>query len=264
MWIGRTASAALGIFILTASFMSPARAEDQRDYFIMTYGQAEPLIYEQDGQAKGIYVELMKELIVKELGREIRFRQRPWKRAQHEVEIGAADLLITLPTERRREYALISDQPVFPLYFAIYTYADHPRLIEINKINSVQDIAKLDLLAVTNLGNGWHKANVQDKGVRTYVAPSDRNIAGVLALKRADIMIDITVTMNHVISKQGLTDKLTLTDVRFGPTHMYLMLGKKSPFTHLMPEIEAALVRMRQDGRMERIVEQYSRLTPSG
>ena len=261
MRFGTAVSSAFLFFTSLILAASPAMAKEDRDYFILTYDQAEPLIYEVEGRARGMYVDILHILIKDGLGREIRFRKRPWKRAQKEVEAGIADLLLTVPTDARQHYAFVSSQPVFPLYFALYTYQDHPKLAAIQQVRTIRNIVDLDLLAVTNIGNGWHRANVQDKGVRTYEVPGDRSIAGVLALKRADIMIDITITMNHVIRKNRLTDKLVLTDVRFGPTNMHLMLGRESPHASMMPEIDRMLNRIIEDGRLREIIQNYSSLS---
>lgn len=243
------------IFVLW-SLTGQTRADDQTLTF--TFADWKPIVMMENGQAKGLYVEILRELVEVEMGLKLAYRHRPWKRAQFEVESGHADLLVTIPTEARRGYALISKRPVFPLYFQIYTYKDHPKLDQIRKISSIKDIIEQDLTAITNLGNGWHKENVESKGVRTIEVPQDQNIAKVLAVKRADIMIETPVSMNALIRTHELSEKLVLTDVRFGPINMHIMLSKKSPNAHLMKQLDEALDKITANGRLQQLIEPYT------
>lgn len=250
------------VFLTLSCFLIPslAKATDHQKQIINSAAIWPPFHYVEDNETKGLYRDILHELIEVEMGLSLLFRLRPWKRAQAEVKNGSADLLITIPTVERQGYALISKQPVFQFYFGLYTYRDHPKLNEIMQVKTLQDIIDLDLVAVTNLGNGWHKENIEDKGIRTYVVPSDQNIASVLARGRADIMIDVPPSMNHLIKKHGLSSKLVLTEFVLKPSNMHVMLSKKSKFASRMGDLDKALDRITADGRLARIVERYSGL----
>lgn len=150
---------------------------------------------------KGLFVELVEEIFAKELGYRVVIEQYPWKRAQQNVKEGIADITVSVPTAERLEYALKSDRPIYRMYLNIYTYAGHPKLAEIRKIKTVQDINSLKLKPVTNLGNGWHKENIDDAGVTTFYVPNDENLVQFLAFRRADIMIDAPLFMTPLISQ---------------------------------------------------------------
>jgi polar amino acid transport system substrate-binding protein len=255
----------LNVFSLLLAFFvlfpinCEAQAPDKEIAF--SYMEWRPIVYQDQGTSKGLYIEILKELFEVELGLELSYRERPWKRAQIEVEEGKSDLLITIPTEKRRNYALITEQPIFPLYFGIYSYVGHPKLDQIGMIETIQDIVDLDLVSVTNLGNGWHKENVEDKGVATILVPRDQSIAQVLSLKRGDIMIEPLVSMNYLIKKNNLTDKLVLTEARFGPINFHVLLSRNSKHRDKMPDINQALNRMITDGRLQQLLDGYSNLT---
>lgn len=43
----------------------------------------------------------------------------------------------------------------------------------------------LDLVAISNLGNGWHKANIEAAGVQTYYGTNDESAARMPDINRA-------------------------------------------------------------------------------
>jgi polar amino acid transport system substrate-binding protein len=206
---------------------------------------------------KGLFIEIA-EKIFDDLGYKVVIEQYPWTRAQQKVKEGYVDFTVSIPTAERLKYALKSDEPILQMYFNIYTYADHPKLDEIRKIKTVQDIISLKLKPVTNLGNGWHKENIEDAGVTTFYVPNDENLVHFLALKRADIMIDAPIFMNYLAKENNLESKIVKTDVLFGPINFHLLVSKNSKYADLMPEINKTINKLVHNGILEQMVSRYS------
>ena len=57
-------------------------------------------------------IDILKEIFENQMGYILEFKELPWKRAQKNVEKGAADLLVTVVTKERLEYAIKSDFPI--------------------------------------------------------------------------------------------------------------------------------------------------------
>lgn len=207
---------------------------------------------------KGLFVEIVEEIFTRELGYRLIVEQYPWKRAQQNVKEGLADLTVSVPTAERLEYALKSDKPILKMYLNVYTYAGHPKLEEIRKIETARDLISLELKPVTNLGNGWHKENIEDAGVTSFHVPNDENLVQFLALKRADIMIDAPILMSRLIKQYGLESKIVKTDVLFGPIHFHLLVSKNSRYAELMPKINETIDQLAQNGTLERLASSYS------
>jgi polar amino acid transport system substrate-binding protein len=74
-------------------------------------------------------------------------------------------------------------------------------------------------------------------------------------------MIEPLVSMNYLIKKNNLTDKLVLTEARFGPINFHVLLSRKSKHRDKMPDINQALNRMIKDGRLQQLLDGYSNLT---
>ncbi|MCW9035738.1 MAG: transporter substrate-binding domain-containing protein [Rhodospirillales bacterium] len=244
------------LFALPSSYSQAA--EDEISY---TFANWEPAIYLDDSsQAKGMFAELLNEIFVKEMKMKLVFKKRPWARAQRDVEIGNSDFLITVDSQERLKYSMKSATPLFLLYLNVYSYHGHEQLKEIENIKTVEDIIKLKLLVASNLGNGWHKENVEQKGVETTYIPTDESLARFVAAKRTDIMIDAPLTMNHLIKKLGLSSEIVMTPAKFGPLNFYLLVSKKSKHLHRLPEINQAISKLKQEGVLDQIISKYTQL----
>ncbi len=207
----------------------------------------------------GLLVEIV-DAIFKQMDMSYTVEVYPWARAQAMVQAGRADVLVTVPTDERRGYALVSEQTVFPMLMQVYARKDHPRLAEIRRIKSAQDIAALDLVAISNLGNGWHKANIEGAGVKTYYGTNDESAARMLAARRGDVLVDSAVSMALEIRRQGLQGELTAAAAPFAPLRFHVLLSQKSPFVQRMPDINRAIATLHKNGTLERLYQKYTRI----
>ncbi|HCY83781.1 MAG TPA: hypothetical protein DHV36_01450 [Desulfobacteraceae bacterium] len=232
-------------------------------FITLTFADWVPMGYQDDtGACRGLLSEIARAVFEDELGLRLNCHERPWKRAQLEVALGQSDFMLTVPTASRKAYARVSQSVFYTLPLYIYTYAGHEKLEDIHNIRSAKDIKALNLIPVTNLGNGWHKDNVDVHGINTHYVGKEINILLFLATKRADIMIDAVTPTNYLIRKNKLTRKIVLTKSRFSQVNFHLLLSKKSKFAQWMPEIDAAFQRASAKGRIKAIVDQYERLDP--
>jgi polar amino acid transport system substrate-binding protein len=212
---------------------------------------------DSSGTAIGLYPDLLRALFEQELQMKMQTVFVPWKRAQLMVETGEADILVTVPTAERRQYALISQQPLVDIYLHVFAAASHPRLAEISIITSAADILRLDLRPVTNIGNIWHQEEIDSHGINTVYVPSEENAFLVLAAGRADISIEPSIVGMHLIKKFDLGTTVTMTPARFGPLHMHLLVSKNSPFAMNMDRINTALQNLHSSGRIAAILARY-------
>lgn len=260
----------LSIFALSV-FWQPVRAENKIEAITeVTYSFSDadwyPIFYKPNRNAgnssgcrdyEGLFIELLDEIFNKRLNIDVQCKTFPWKRAQLNVKTGQDDFLITVPTEPRLKYAVKSKQPIFQLHMHVYTYSGHPLIDEIKNIKTLEDIVDLDLVTVTNLGNGWHKQFIEAHGIPTHYTQDDEHILKFLAAKRADIIIDAKTPTNYNIKRLGLSSQIEFTDVTFGPLDFYLLMSKKSKATMLMPAIDETIQALTLEGYLERVTEKY-------
>lgn len=202
---------------------------------------------------KGLYPDILDEILTKRMGLQWTGAFVPWKRVQLEVQTGSADVFITVPSDERKAYAIPSTRPVFEEFLHVYTYKDHPKIREIRKIKTADDIQRLGLIPVSNIGNHWHQENIDAHGIETRHVPSEEILARFLAAKRADIMIETPLTMDPKIDSLGLTQQIEKTPARFGPISFHLLVGKKSPLSASMNALDQAIEQFIRDGTRERL-----------
>ncbi len=219
-----------------------------------------PMTYTNEaGRRSGLLVDIAREVFERELGLNLICIERPWKRAQLEVENGTSDFIITVATPSRKKYALSGTHAFYTLPLYVYTYAGHEKLDAIHGIRSARDIKALNLRPVTNLGNGWHKDNIDAHGIHTHYVGKEDNILLFLANKRADIMIDAVVPTNYLIDKMKLSRDIILTKSRFSQVDFHLLLSRKSKYAPWMSRIDTAHERAEKSGRIQAIISKYER-----
>lgn len=207
----------------------------------------------------GLFIEIL-DAIFKQLKLPYAVQTYPWARAQSLVQAGRADFLVTVPTPERLEYAQASSQPVFLMHMQVFALKEHPRLEEIKSIRSAQDILSLQLIPISNLGNGWHKANIDALGIPTTYGTTDESAAKMLVYKRGDILIDSAVSMPLEIKRLGLDGKIVAAAEPFAPLKFHLLISKRSPYVALLPQFNQAIATLTKNGTLERLAAKYAKL----
>ncbi len=228
---------------------------------IFTSASWPPVIYRnEEGKMSGLYADILHKVLEERMGLSFQYKQYPWKRAQQEVKEGLADFFIAIPNTERLQYAVASKRPFLKLYLHVYTYKNHPQLQKIEQIETVDDIKNLGLTTVSNMGNGWQKANIDAAGIPTFYALTEQEACLFLARKRADIMLDAVVPTNHVIKNLGISGDLVLTRVRFGPINLHLLISKRSKYLSLMDSIDMTFAELEAEGIVDSLLEKYNSL----
>lgn len=233
------------VIVLFIMFGIAGGVSAQSSRIIIIASTSEPWIpffkADQNGSAEGYMHELLVELLENQMGYEIKYLTRPWRRAQMEVKQGNADLMLTVATDARKQYTLVSDQALMNLSLTFYVHSNHPKMSEIEHIYNVEQIRDAGLRLVTNFGNGWYEQNVLSKGVKTQFVLDEKAILFFVAGKRADGFIENEVSMEYLMERYNMNHRLVKTDLHFGPIPFHLLLSKKSTRPELLDEINQAL-----------------------
>ncbi|MCP3925868.1 MAG: transporter substrate-binding domain-containing protein [Desulfobacterales bacterium] len=251
----------ISVFILAVLlFLSQYSLAETKETINFACAEWKPILFIEDAEIKGLYAEFLEEIFGKNMNMKIKYSFLPWKRAQKSVEKGDADFTLTVPTKKRLTYSIKNEKPIYQMYLHIYTYKNHEKIDQIREIKSAKDILNIGLIPVTNLGNGWHKQNIDSLGIDTYYVTKEDDIVKFLASKRGDIMIEAVIPMNYKIKQYGLVSKIELTNARFGPLNFNILLSKKSKYVYLMPEINSVVNRLIKDGTMGKLTSKYMKL----
>jgi len=138
-------------FVLLLASTGPALARDPVKF--VYFDNFAPYSWKENNRMRGIFIDVVDEVIRTGMEIPVIHEGYPWRRAQKMVEANAADAFITVPTPRRREYTLISPEPVTTIAMTVFTSAKNNKLQEILKIRFVSDLKAFT--AVDYIGNGW-------------------------------------------------------------------------------------------------------------
>lgn len=263
LMVNKNSLIVFALFLLVLAFPPAAKAEESQEAVLaMAGGPWPPFFMYNEGPdvPHGLFVDLLHAVFTQELGIEIKRHILPWKRAQGEVEAGVADFMVTTPTDVRKKYAVNTAIPLYQLYYTLYTYTGHDKLEEFGKVKTPRDLAGMDVTIAALRGDGWFKKNITDAGVDTHLVNSDEQLPKLVAAKRVDGLIDAELPMDVFIRRHNLQDSIIRTDAKFGPLNFHIQISKKSSLIYRVDEINAALIKLRDNGTFEAIKNKYSQM----
>ncbi len=185
----------------------------------------------------GLLIDLLDEIITKNMGIELEHKGFPWKRAQIMVKTGEADAFVTLSTPKRLTYAESSTEYVLTRKITIFTKKDHPKIEEINNIKSLKELKKFK--QINYIGNGWIKKNMSDFEIK--LVPKFESVFLMIANERGDYTINNSHVSKHLIKKLNLTEEIVEIPIELDVDHFYLFISKKSDFVNILPDFDIQL-----------------------
>lgn len=158
----------------------------------MVSSRWEPYEYEENGEAKGIGLELTREAF-KRLGYEVKVEFVPFKRATEMIQNGEADVLTDVNRTAEREvYGIFSNEPLLTSYTCLFVNAD-------SAIQFDGDIFKLDAY-VFGINRGYTHGTDFDEAVKTKrLKVEEAEDSGQNIQKLMDHRIDIFVENELVV-----------------------------------------------------------------
>ena len=229
-----------------------------REPLRMAYLEFKPFHWRDGhGRMQGFFCEIVTEAVERRMGIPVHWVSMPWARCQASVREGKADAMLTVPTPERAEYAQASPEPFYLKQETVFTYAGHPRLEEIRGLARLEDLRAAGFTVATYNENGWSKAHVEPLGIPVRTANSLESVWRMLALKRADLVVEWPPAAWPVIRSQGLESAIVQTGAEMASLPFHLLVGRKSPLVGVLPEFSRTIRAMQEDGTMARILGAY-------
>jgi len=249
----------LAILLIVLGAACPALGQDSVKWVFTNYPPAN--FQMATGRYSGFLHDMVLELFQERLGLPVDIATFPWKRCQLMVKQGKADIMVTIPTPERLEYALTHIRPIWIKRRVLYTYHGHPRIKEIQRIHGIKAIKEGGYRVVSYLGNGWTEKKVEDFGIPVVYSSTVAGMYRMLAAKRGDLIIEEKGLATPQITHQGLSGKIEATTGIGSESGFHILIGKKSPHANLISKLDREVEAMRNQGRLEQILDQYS-ITP--
>lgn len=215
---------------------------------------AQPLSWVENGKVRGILIDIADEVFQNRLGIKVMHQGNPWKRSQHLVQLGKADALIT-NGPMRKEWAEHSTEVVLNLQHMLYVKSGGPKFDQLKKVRTLDDLKPFTM--VDHRGSAWAEKNLIERGIRVHWVADHDTMYRLVAKGRVDAVAYIDFMARYHIKILGLQDQLVELPLDTSPVPFHIVIGKRSPFVKMLPEIDAAIRQMEQDGTLQKIYAKY-------
>lgn len=222
-------------------------------YKFVYFNNYPPLSWNQNGITKGIFIDILNEVIYKRMGLIIEHQSYPWERAQLMVKEGKADGYITIPTDERLTYTKTNTVPVFEAEFTIFTNINNENSLKILQIEDFEELGEYKIIHY--LGSGWAKERFKNSKIH-WTRTLDKTLL-LLSLNRADIFIDPSVIVRYNIKKHNFTHSIIGSEKILDRSQFLLCIKKDSSFIKYLDEFDFHLKELNRDGTMEKILSRY-------
>lgn len=240
----------LMILIFALSTVS-AYAENRMK--IVYFNNYPPFSWMENGKMKGIFIDALTEAIQVQMGINVSHEGYPWARAQLMVKTNKADAFVTVPTDERRRYTKISDEPIITATFTLFAPKESKQIKELENVKTLSDLKGIRL--INYLGSGWGKANLKDMHVTWK--PTLNKVLFLLSKNRYEAFVDTSQVVRFNIKKLGYQDQIIEIPTILDTTSFNLCIGKKSPYAKIIPRFNETVKRMKIDGKLKKISDKY-------
>lgn len=208
-----------------------------------------PFMYQQAGQAEGLYPVLLR-AVFERAGINVEIRAMPWKRALRMGEngkVGIGGIYKTAPRLEVFDYS----QPLFEEKLLIYV-----RKGAALKFDQVSDLYGKRVGVI----RGWSYTEALDEAIKTRRIDASQNSSDeanfrMLASGRLDAVIAIELAGQRLIQQLQLSRMQALEPpLSINPT--YLVFAKKAQQQALLQRFDQSLEEMREDGSLDKVVQQ--------
>lgn len=210
----------------------------------------------ENGEVVGIEPDIIREALSEEKNIELKFIGLPWVRVQDRVKKGQADAFISVITPERLTYSYPSKVALFPEGYTLYTYAKHPKMTELRKIKTINDLRDYTVCEYSE--SGWAKRNLPKKVKKIDYAKSVEMKVTMLAAKRCDLIIDLDFLVNSLSKQHRVSESIVELPIILKGTSYHLMIGKKSPNQKILDKVSDKLKAMHESGRIDQIIQKWT------
>lgn len=222
------------------------------------YTEYKPANYlTEEKQSAGFFIDIIREVFEKRLSIPLSIQIFPWPRCQNMIEMGEADMMMTIPTNERLDYALAVDPPIWVKEYMIYTWAGNPELERLNNINCLEALKKERISVLSYLGNSWSDTKLKPAGITVLDSNTVDGMYRMLRAQRGQVIIEDPILVEPALKNLNLADYIVPTKGIVETSSFHILISKKSPYAGRITEISRVLTDMMNDGTIRNIMNHY-------
>ena len=207
------------------------------------------------GELQGFAVEVLQG-VAGEMGCEIVFRERPWKRQLQELQSGEADMAMeAYYNEERRKFAYFSDS-YSPSMANLWILKETK--ITANSIGTLLDSGFI--LGVTK--DFYYGPEVQkrlsDKHIQSV--QSEQSNYNKLQKKRINGFLGDWLATTWSLKQHGLEKEIVRSPLPIYSAPAFFMLSRKNLSPDFVEQFNRALAKLKHNGRYQQILDKYTKV----
>lgn len=219
--------------------------------------QYPPYQYEENGQTKGVVVEIVKEVFLR-MQQPVNITLMPWARSLKMIEVGTADAIFTAyKTAEREAFADYSKEVLMPQVVSLFVLNDS----HIKFDGDLQKLANYSFGVVNNVSYG----DVFDNAVKNKLIKvpdvaytGEQNIEKLL-VKRFDILVSNKYGALYILKRKNALDKIKELAPEVQAIPSYMAFSKKRNLNLIRDKFDEILLEMKKDGTYEKIMTEQSK-----
>lgn len=221
-----------------------------------------PYEYKENGQAKGIAVDVIRE-VMRRVGKyEVSFTFYPWKRAVYTVQHGLSDVLFNAgKNQARQEWGYYVDSVLIQQSYVLFKRRSDNFSVEPN-FNNVKDKSIAVRRAYLYGSGAFREALDSQRFMNILYSDSTKQSVDLLLHNRVDMFVGDFLPVLYYINKQDLNDQIDIVshdgewmEVLSWPT--YLLFSKQRTTPEFVTKVKDAMDSMKQDGSFQKITDSY-------
>ncbi|WP_108651028.1 substrate-binding periplasmic protein [Dongshaea marina] len=237
------------LFITLIGFLPRVEAGH---YELVTF-EFPPLEYTgKDGKLQGAAVEIITEAF-ESAGHSVTIRSFPWTRSLRMVKNGEVDAIFTAYKNPEREKFLdYSQQVLIPQIVGFFARKESHLIFNGN----LDQLSTVEIGTVSTISYGQKFDKVKSKLKLQRANTLQRNFERLIR-GRLDLVISNIYVADHTLRQMGLKNEVKPLFPRIQSVPSYIAFTKKKPLVELRQQIDNQLLKMKQGGRYQAIMDKY-------
>ncbi|NVK19875.1 MAG: transporter substrate-binding domain-containing protein [Methylocystaceae bacterium] len=247
-----------GFASCAALMCSPlAVAKDLLNLKIVHNQEFAPFEYFDGHQAVGILPEILDFIFLNIEGVDLFHEPLPWRRAQALVLNSHADAMVAFKSNQRLKYLYFNERPLLTLKPCLCFSATHPKLDDLKKISSFDDLKNFDVVDL--MGNHWAEQTVQPHAPIKWF-PHFTQVLKVILSNRYDVHVALShEMMNWHLHQLGYEKKRLISHhIAELPSEIPVYLGLRKDLANareILSQVDAVLEG--SEDQLQKIKAQY-------
>lgn len=238
------------LFLFLLTLTAPALAQGKA--VVSGHFNRPPLDWREGSSLKGAAVELIS-IILTDLDIEHEPRHGgPWARVLDMLKTGGVDIMTGLYINEQRKQFAVFTEPFFEDRISIFVWSERPFAFQ--ELDDLKDKRFGEIIGATRgqQFDKWLKENAQVQ----YLSTHNSNFK-MLEANRIDCFVFSHFPGLMRIKQAGFEGRIVPLPHPVTIKPLYFAVSKKSPLVHLVPQINARLLQLKQEGVIEQLIQKH-------